>query len=208
MTLTAKQLVALAMTNPINAELTSRLPSLGLAQCLLTAGCLFQAVWNHQAQRTAEWGVKDYDVFYFDPDLSWEAENEVILAAQALFHDLNVNVEIKNQARVHLWYSERFGRAYPQLQSARDGVDRYLIAGTCIGLDVQTRELYAPFGVTDVAQGVLRINPNNPQPDLFEQKAKSYQARWPWLKILDHSGHLLAPEVGVKGFTTYENKLA
>lgn len=91
------------MANPINAEITSRLPSLGLNQCMLTAGCLFQAVWNHQSHLPPAWGVKDYDVFYFDSDLSWDAENEVINSAKHLFQDLEVNVEIKNQARVHLW---------------------------------------------------------------------------------------------------------
>ena len=171
------------MANPINAQITSRLPSLGLSQCMLTAGCLFQAVWNHQSHRPSAWGVKDYDVFYFDNDLSWEAENAVIDSAQRLFQDLDVNVDIKNQARVHLWYRQRFGRSYPQLQSVKDGIDRYLIAGTCIGLDAETGEVYAPYGLTDVEQGVLRINPKNHQPDLFEQKAKSYQARWPWLRI-------------------------
>jgi hypothetical protein len=60
-----------------------------------------------------------------------------------------------------------------------------LIAGTCIGLDVETGEVYAPFGLDDIEQGFLRINPNNPQPDLFDEKAKSYQARWPWLRIVD-----------------------
>lgn len=185
MTLTVDGLVSIAMTNPINAELAARLPALGLSQCMLTAGCLFQAVWNHQANQPTAWGIKDYDVFYFDDDLSWEAENEVIKTAQQLFQDLGVNVEVKNQARVHLWYGERFGRPYPQLLSARDGVDRYLIAGTCIGLDIGNGELYAPYGLTDIEHGLLRINPNNAQPDLFEQKAKSYQARWPWLKILE-----------------------
>ena len=171
------------MANPINAQITSRLPSLGLSQCMLTAGCLFQAVWNHQSHRPSAWGVKDYDVFYFDNDLSWEAENAVIDSAQRLFQDLDVNVDIKNQARVHLWYGQRFGRPYPQLQSVKDGIDRYLIAGTCIGLDAETGEVYAPYGLTDVEQGVLRINPKNHQPDLFEQKAESYQTRWPWLRI-------------------------
>ncbi|MGY2260652.1 nucleotidyltransferase family protein [Pseudomonas sp. SDO55104_S430] len=184
MTLTAEKLVSIAMTNPINARILSRLPSLHLNQCMLTAGCLFQAVWNHQANRAADWGIKDYDVFYFHTDLSWEAENEVIQSAQALFQDLGVNVEFKNQARVHLWYGERFGKAYPALQSSQDGVDRYLVAGTCIGMDVETGEVYAPNGLEDTEQGILRINPKNPQPDLFEQKARSYQARWPWLEIL------------------------
>jgi len=176
------------MTNPINAEIISRLPSLGLNQCMLTAGCLFQAVWNHQSRLPPDWGVKDYDVFYFDDDLSWEAENEVIKSAQHLFQDLEVDIEIKNQARVHLWYSQRFGTDYPQLHSAKDGVDRYLIAGTCIGLEVETGEVYAPNGLADTEQGLLRINPKNPKPDLFDQKAKSYQARWPWLRIVECRG--------------------
>ncbi|WP_285422151.1 nucleotidyltransferase family protein [Pseudomonas sp. efr-133-TYG-23] len=184
MTLTVDTFISLAMANPLNAEITARLPDLGVAQCMLTAGCLFQAVWNHQANRPADQGVKDYDVFYFDPDLSYEAEDRVIRAAQGLFKDLEVNVEVRNQARVHLWYGQRFGRPYPQLHSARDGVDRYLVAGTCIALEVATGELYAPYGLQDVAEGVLRINPLHTEPALFAQKALSYQTRWPWLRIV------------------------
>ncbi|KPX32251.1 Uncharacterized protein ALO77_02597 [Pseudomonas coronafaciens pv. garcae] len=185
MRLTVERFGRVAMANPINAEIISRLPSLGLNQCMLTAGCLFQAFWNHQARLPSAWGVKDYDVFYFDNDLSWEAENEVIGSVQRLFQDLEVNIEIKNQARVHLWYNQRFGGNYPQLHSAKEGIDRYLIAGTCIGWDVETGEVYAPNGLADTEQGLLRINPKNPKPDMFDQKAKSYQARWPWLRIVD-----------------------
>nr|WP_311972163.1 nucleotidyltransferase family protein [Pseudomonas baltica] len=189
MRMPVEQLLSIAMTNPLNAEITARLPSLGLDQCMLTAGCLFQAVWNHQSNLPPEWGVKDYDVFYFDEDVSWEAENEVINRARSVFQDLGVDIEFKNQARVHLWYGQRFGRPYPPLQSAKDGIDRYLVAGTCIGLDVCTREVYAPYGLDDLQQGLLRINPANPEPDLFIQKARSYQARWPWLTILDYESH-------------------
>ena len=184
MTLTVKTLLDLAMANPINAEITARLPALGLDQCFLTAGCLFQAVWNHQSNLPAAQGVKDYDVFYFDTDLSYEAEDAVIRAAEGLFEDLGVNVEVKNQARVHLWYGQRFGRPYPPLHTARQGIDRYLVAGTCIGLEVATGEVYAPYGLADVEQGVLRINPLHPEPELFERKARSYQERWPWLRIV------------------------
>ncbi|NBB37338.1 nucleotidyltransferase family protein [Pseudomonas kielensis] len=185
MTLTAETLLEVALANPVNALITARLPALGLNQCMLTAGCLFQAIWNQQAQRPLDWGVKDYDIFYFDPDLSWEAEDQVIQAGRQLFHDLDVNIEFKNQARVHLWYRQRFGSDYPQLHSTRDGVDRYLIAGTCIGLDITTGELYAPHGLGDTEQGLLRINPKNPKPALFAQKAQSYQERWPWLRVVE-----------------------
>ncbi len=63
MTLTVETFLELAMANPINAEITARLPALGVNQCMLTAGCLFQAVWNHQSNLPADQGVKDYDVF-------------------------------------------------------------------------------------------------------------------------------------------------
>jgi len=102
-------LIAEAMRDPVNAALMARLPALALPQGFLTAGCLFQAAWNHTAGRPPGWGVKDYDVFYFDDsDLSWEAEDAVIRRVNEAVADLGATVEVKNQARVHLWYEQRF----------------------------------------------------------------------------------------------------
>lgn len=140
--LSAAEFYRWATLNPVNAELLSRLPSLDLNQCHLTAGCLFQAVWNRLSERPPGWAVKDYDVFYFDDgDLSWEAEDAVIQRVRRLSDDLGVTVEVKNQARVHLWYEQRFGSPYPRLASARDGIDRYLVSCTCVGIDVASGEL-------------------------------------------------------------------
>jgi hypothetical protein len=172
--------------NPVNAALLRRLPDLGVPDCFLTAGCLFQAVWNRLSGRAADWGVKDYDVFYFDPtDLSWDAEDAVIGRARSLFADLDVTIEVKNQARVHLWYPQRFGAPYPALTSSRDGIDRYLIACTCVGIEVATGALYAAGGLQEVYDGILRINPVNRQTLAFRAKAASYQSRWPWLRICE-----------------------
>jgi hypothetical protein len=184
MLLTPSAFVSDAMKNPINAELLSRLGALRLNDCLLTAGCLFQATWNRISEKPAGWGVKDYDVFYFDDtDISWEAEDAVIRRVQKQVDDLGVNVEVKNQARVHLWYRQRFNADYPRLASAREGIDRYPVACTCVGIDVANGELYAPNGLEDLYGGVLRMNPRLPLPDIFERKAESYRARWSWLTI-------------------------
>ena len=181
----AERLVATAMRNRINRALLSRLPSLGLEQCFLVAGCLFQAVWNRVAGEAPVWGVKDYDVFYFDPDLSWEAEDAVIRRAAPLLADLGVSVEFKNQARVHVWYERRFGHAYPQLRSSEDGIDRFLVACTCVGIEVGTGRVYAPYGLGEMERGVLRVNPLTAQPGLFAAKAAAYRARWPWLRVIE-----------------------
>ena len=177
----------------MNAALLDRLPALGLRQGHLTAGCLFQAWWNRCSGRPPGEGVKDYDVFYFDDrDLSWEAEDAVIRRVREATADLPAEIEVKNQARVHLWYPARFGHAYPALRSATDGIDRYLVACTCIGIDLASGALHAPDGLGDLHRGVLRPNPLMPAPDLFAAKAASYRARWPWLAVAPQRGRQTA----------------
>jgi hypothetical protein len=185
MTLTPTDFIARALLDPVNAALLERLPALGLPQGFLTAGSLFQASWNRVSGKPPGWGVKDYDVFYFDDtDLSWDAEDAVIRRVQQAVADLGATVEVKNQARVHLWYEARFKSPYPQLRSARDGIDRYLIACTRVGIALADRTLYAPDGLDDLAAGILRMNPLLPMRELFLKKAGDYQARWPWLQVV------------------------
>jgi uncharacterized protein len=184
----AQQFIAAALTNPVNGELLRRLLALGLPDCWLVAGCLFQAVWNRQHGRGPAADVKDYDIFYFDAaDTSWDAEDKVIQRLRTALADLDITVDVKNQARVHLWYQQRFGWPYPQLTSARDGIARFLIAGTCIGVSPSGADratLFAPFGLDDCCAGCLRPNPLIADPvAAFRAKAESYRARWPHLVI-------------------------
>ena len=115
-----RDFICFALSNTANATLLSRLPSLALNQCYLTAGCLFQTAWNRSSGLAANWGIKDYDVFYFDDrDLSWDSEDSVIRRVNVLAGDLGIRVETRNQARVHLWYERRFGANYPKLTLIR-----------------------------------------------------------------------------------------
>jgi uncharacterized protein len=173
--------------NPINQLLLERMPQLGLPDAWLVAGCLFQTVWNLKAGASPTAGIRDYDIFYFDDaDLSWEAENAQIIRVAKCFGDCGAKIELKNQARVHLWYGERFGSGYPQLKSACDGIDRFLIACTRVGVGIgrdNAMTVYAPSGLDDLYAGMLRPNPLNDRPDLFAAKIESYKERWPWLRL-------------------------
>jgi hypothetical protein len=175
----------LAKSNPDNVAVLELLPRLNLPQCYLTAGCLFQPIWNHKSERAPNWGIKDYDVFYWDEDVSWEAENEVIERSKSLFGDMEITAEIRNQARVHLWYKSRFGHEVEPLLSTKEGVESFLISCTCVGIDVFTGALYAPNGFDDLWNGILRMNPTYSDPTLFYKKASAYQERWPWLTIVE-----------------------
>ena len=181
-----KTFLRLVRQNPVNCILMDRLPQLELKDAWLVAGSLFQTVWNLRSGRPTTEGIKDYDVFYFDSDdLSWESEDKQIGRVRDALGDVGANIELRNQARVHLWYGERFGPGYPQLESSRDGIDRFLVDCTrvAIRLGGAVGELSAPSGLDDLYGGVLRPNPLNRRTKHFIEKVESYRARWPWLKV-------------------------
>ena len=110
------RLDAIIRDDPELMHLLRRLRSIGLPQWRIVAGCLYQTVWNVLTGRPRRTGIKDYDVIYFDAaDLSWEAEDAVIRRVAAATRDCLGPVEVRNQARVHLWFEARFGCAYHAL---------------------------------------------------------------------------------------------
>jgi hypothetical protein len=185
MTLTPTDFIAQALLDPVNAALLERLPALGLPQGFLTAGSLFQATWNRRFRQAAGLGREGLRRLLLRRHRSLVGRRRRRDPARAGGGGgLGATVEVKNQARVHLWYEARFKSPYPQLRSARDGIDRYLIACTRVGIDLADRTLYAPDGLDDLAAGILRMNPLLPMRELFLKKAGDYQARWPWLQVI------------------------
>ena len=169
--------------NPANAEILGRWNALALPNAWLVAGCLFQTVWNIQTNRPPEAGIKDYDLFYFDAkDLSDSGEQKTQDRVNAVLSDLDITVEVANQARVHLWYPRHFGRPYPELSSCEEGIKRFLVLETCVG--VRPNECHAPFGLQGIYAGTLSPNPLTPYTELFTEKVASYRARWPNLNSL------------------------
>lgn len=152
------------------------------------AGCLYQSVWNILSDRPVTENIKDYDIFYYDAvDTSYAAEDAVIRRGAVLFADLGVDVEIRNQARVHLWYEARFGHPRAPLRSSEHGISSFLVIGTCVAIGPDGHGGYrtaAPYGLDEMFEGVLRANKLYAQRDLFEAKAASYAARWPWLRTV------------------------
>jgi uncharacterized protein len=139
-------------------------------------------VWNWQTGRPIDYGIHDYDVFYFDSDLSWEAEDRVIGALQRRSARLGVRIEARNQARVHLWYPQKHGRPYPALQRATDGIDRFLTQCTMVG--IQRDRIHAPTGFDDIANLIVRPNRTpNFSVAAYRTKTARWMALWPELTV-------------------------
>jgi hypothetical protein len=95
---------------------------LSLPDWLVFSGAVYQPVLNHLSGCSVDYGIKDYDLGYFDAsDLSYEAEDVVIRRVKAAFDEpLHSMVEVRNQARVHLWFEAKFGEAYEPLSSTAE----------------------------------------------------------------------------------------
>jgi uncharacterized protein len=177
--------LALVLANRWNATLLERLPKLGLVDWWLTAGCLAQSVWNGLYDRMPDHGILDYDVFYFDPDTSWEAENAVISRTAIAFSDLPISIQIRNQARVPLWYEKKFGVPFPPVHAARDGIDRFPCGTTSIGIRRVGEEyrIHAPFGLGPLLGGTLIPNTVLQIPDVYAVKTGRWREVWPDLVV-------------------------
>ena len=183
-----RHFLAAVDTNPVVTDILDRARRLELPDWYLTAGGLFQTVWNQVAGNAPHTGIRDYDFFYFDDsDLSYEAEDRVIRRAATLFDDLGVDVEVRNQARVHLWYEEHFGSAIRPFTSSEDAIDHFVSTTCCFGIRINsagTRQVYAPHGFDDVFAGVIRPNPRVPMRHVYEAKAARWVSVWPHLTVL------------------------
>jgi uncharacterized protein len=175
--------LALALENRWNAIILDRAPSLGLGDWWLTAGCIAQSVWNGLYGREPDHGILDYDIFYFDPDTSWVAEDRVISRAAAAFADLPITVQIRNQARVPLWYEEKFGVPFPPVARASDGIDRFPCGTVAVGIRWSEGRftIHAPFGLHYLLRGKLVPNTALQIPGVYADKTTRWMAVWPEL---------------------------
>jgi uncharacterized protein len=110
------------------------------------------------------------------------------------FANLGVSVEIRNQARVHLWYPETHGVPYPPLHSSTQGIDRFLTRNTQVGIR-RTRngyEVHAPRGYHDIANMIVRPNPGaNFSAANYERKAARWKSLWPEITVLPAAAECL-----------------
>ncbi|WP_345469269.1 nucleotidyltransferase family protein [Glutamicibacter ectropisis] len=171
--------------NPINKQILQLAPQLGVSDWWLTAGALFQTVWNVLEGKDPQNGIRDYDFFYFDEDTSYEAEDAVIRRAQELFKDIDAEIEVRNEARVHIWYEEHFGVPAIPFLSSTDAIDHFAAKTCCFavttGKNGKTR-VYAPHGYEDLFARRIIPNPVLAPREVYEAKIKRWLSTWPSLR--------------------------
>ena len=131
-----------------------------------------QTIWNLAHGKAPSADILDYDLVYHDRDLSEERELSVTREARALGRRPPSQLDVKNQARVHLWYPKRFGYGIQPYQSTEDAIGTWPTTATAIGVrpSDQQLEVWAPFGTDDLFNLVVRPNRVQITPAIYDAK--------------------------------------
>ena len=132
-------------------------------------------------------GIDDIDIVYYDAnDLSEGGEAEYAARVRRTFSDLPVWIDVKNEARVHLRYEEKFGYPIKPYTSTTDAIATFPTTATAVGLCPRngSLELCAPFGLSDLLGGVVRPNKRQIRREIYEQKVTRWIKVWPGLGVV------------------------
>ena len=168
-------------------EILERFEEVALPDSWLVAGCIAQTIWNLGYGQPAEFGLKDVDLIYFDEqDLSFEAEASHERRLGHLFQHLPIKLDVKNEARVHLWYEDRFGYAIEPYSSSSDAIATFPTTATAVGVRGMGYKFgcCAPFGLDDLFSLVVRPNKRQITRAIYEAKVDRWRPIWPRLTFL------------------------
>ena len=152
------------------------------------AGAVTQTIWNSIFGNELTYGIDDIDIAYYNhDDLSEFAEDKVIKTLSQKLKHIPFQMDIKNQARIHLWYKIKFGYDILAVSSINDAIDRWPTTATSIGLRINNdnaMEIYAPFGLDDLFSGIVRANKRQITSEIYDRKVQKWIKKWPNLKII------------------------
>ncbi|MCL2343034.1 MAG: nucleotidyltransferase family protein [Firmicutes bacterium] len=160
---------------------------LGLKNYYIGAGCIAQTVWNDLSGLPLAHGISDIDfVYYDDSDLSSGAEAETVRRIAARIGPCGIKLDIKNEARVHLWYKEHFGYEIKPYESIEHAINTWPTTATAVGVRLEDSALkvYAPFGLDDLFGMIVRANKAQITEEIYLRKVQKWSAKWPELTII------------------------
>ena len=184
----AQLLEILQESKPLS-EILEALKQLDLSfKYYVGAGSITNTIWNQISGYPLDYGISDMDIVYYDI-YNMDAQSEVKLQ-----HKIESNLgyfpfklDVKNQARVHLWYESKFGfpiKPYPSLESA---IDSWPTTATALGVRLEQNNLYtiyAPYNLNDLFSMTVRPNKLLVTEEIYMSKATKWKEKWPLLEII------------------------
>lgn len=162
---------------------------LNLPNFYIAAGSVFQTIWNYYDNKPLNFGIKDIDIIYYDDnDLSKENVKKLEDKITEHFKELNYKFDVKNEARMHLWYKEKLNKNINQYINSEDAIDHWIATVHSIGITKENDNIkvYAPYGLSDIFSRTIRpIKHKANSKKLYDKKVTSWQKRFEKLNIIE-----------------------
>lgn len=182
------ELHSAVLASPLLRPVIDAWDTLDLPDCWMVAGAVAQTYWNHRFGLPVSHGISDIDIVYFDDkDLTESGEASHAARIRTAFAHLPVWFDVKNEARVHCWYQDKFGYSISPYTSTANAIASFPTTATAIGLQPSDGSLLveAPFGVRDLMNCVVRPNKTQITRSIYEAKVNRWVKNWPDLEICD-----------------------
>lgn len=183
-----KLLEKIIMSSDPIKEVILKASSIGLKNYYIGAGCIAQTVWNYFFNKPLMYGIKDIDFVYFDDkNLDLEAENYVVRKVKEFYPNIKLELDVKNEARVHLWYKSHFGYEIKPYKTLEAAIDSWPTTATAVGVRKEKDgafKVYAPFGLEDLLSKIVRANKKQITEEIYNEKVHKWIKKWPDLKII------------------------
>lgn len=150
------------------------------------AGSVNQTVFNYLSGNEIDYGIKDFDIVYYDEDLSYEAEDIIIKDLDKMFKDKSIEFDVKNEARVHIWYNEKYGDKREPYTSTEDAISKWGATVTCIGVRLENNKLitFCPYGLNDLFSMTIRPVKVYFTKEAYDSRCDRWLKKWPNLNII------------------------
>lgn len=151
------------------------------------AGGVNQTVFNYYHGFESDYGIKDYDIVYFDKDTSYDAEDIIIKDLEERLKDIDIVSDIKNQARVHIWYNPKYGTNREPYESSEDAISSWGSTITCIGIRKENGKLVVccPYGLNDLFSMTIRPVKRYFDKESYLERCKRWKSKWDKLNIIE-----------------------
>ncbi len=181
-----KELEEILYKNETLKEVLKRLEKSNLKNYYVGAGCINQTVFNYLHGFRIDANINDYDIVYYDEDTSYEKEDIVIKYVKNILKDLDIDIDIKNEARVHLWYNKKYNASRKPYTSLEDAIARWGTTITCIGVRLEDNNLIvdAPYGLNDLFNMIIRPVKIDFTEEDYIRKVNKWKKNWPKLTIM------------------------
>lgn len=158
---------------------------LELPDCWIGAGFLRNKAWDILHQYPARTALSDIDVVFHNPSrLDTKYEEQLTFKLKKEYPEMNW--EVINQARTHLWHGDK------PYQSTEEAISKWVETATCVGVRLTEKnkiEIIAPYGLDDLKNLYLRHIPTLKDLSIFEKRIeqKQWLRKWPKLSIVRNS---------------------